>query len=80
VDMTSSGLSLLNGSALNVHMTYDGTTLRWTITDPGAGTSFSTSAAVNIPSIVGGTTAYVGFTAGTGGLSAIQDILTWTWQ
>jgi hypothetical protein len=80
VDMTSSGLNVADGSAINVHMTYDGTTLKWTITDPGAGTTFSTSAAVNIPSIVGGTTAYVGFTAGTGGLSAIQDILTWTWQ
>jgi Legume lectin domain/Chitobiase/beta-hexosaminidase C-terminal domain/Bacterial Ig-like domain (group 2) len=80
VDMTSSGLNLLDGSAMNVHMTYDGTTLTWTITDPGAGTTFTTSAAVNIPSIVGGTTAYVGFTAGTGGLSAIQDILTWTWH
>jgi hypothetical protein len=34
---------------------------------------------VNIPSIVGGTTAYVGFTAGTGGLSATQEILDWNY-
>jgi hypothetical protein len=34
---------------------------------------------VNIPAIVGGTTAYVGFTAGTGGTSAIQNILDWTY-
>jgi len=28
---------------------------------------------------VGGNVAYVGFTAGTGGLSATQRILTWTY-
>jgi hypothetical protein len=78
-DMTSSGVNLHRGDVMNVHMSYDGTTLRWTITDPTAGTSFTTSATVNIPSLVGGTTAYVGFTGGTGGLTAIQDILSWTY-
>ena len=77
--MTASGLNLLSGDVMNVHMTYDGTTLAWTITDPTAGTSFTTSAPVNIPSFAG-QTAYVGFTAATGGLTAIQDILTWTWH
>jgi hypothetical protein len=78
-DMTSSGVNLHSGDVMNVHMIYDGTTLTWTITDPTLGTSFTTSAAVNIPSLVGGTTAYVGFTGGTGGLTAIQDILSWTY-
>ena len=31
----------------------------------------------NIASAVGGTRAWVGFTADTGGLSATQDILSW---
>src|SRR5262249_23259952 len=35
---------------------------------------------INIPSTVGGTTAYVGFTGGTDGLTATQDILTWTFS
>ena len=35
---------------------------------------------INIPQIVGGNTAYVGFTGGTGGLSASQKILTWTYN
>ncbi|HWW50323.1 MAG TPA: chitobiase/beta-hexosaminidase C-terminal domain-containing protein, partial [Verrucomicrobiae bacterium] len=78
-DMTSSGVDLHSGDVMNVHMIYDGTTLTWTITDPTLGTSFTTSAAVNIPALVGGTTAYVGFTGGTGGLTAIQDILSWTY-
>ena len=32
---------------------------------------------VNIAATVGATQAWVGFTAGTGGLSATQDILSW---
>ena len=40
-DMTSSGVNLHSGDVMNVHMTYDGTTLTWTITDPTAGTSFT---------------------------------------
>ena len=43
-DMTSSGVNLHSGDVMNVHMSYDGTTLTWTITDPTAGTSFTTSA------------------------------------
>jgi len=78
-DMTASGVNLLSGDVMNVHMTYDGTTLTWTITDPTSGKTFTTSVAVNIPSIVGGNTAWVGFTAGTGGLTATQDILFWTY-
>ena len=38
------------------------------------------SQAINIPQSVGGNTAYVGFTGGTGGLSASQKILTWTYN
>ena len=34
---------------------------------------------VNIPAIIGGATAYAGFTAGTGGQSAKQEILSWTY-
>jgi hypothetical protein len=80
VDMTSSGVVLLSGDIFNVHMTYDGTTLKWTVTDANnPSQTFSTSQAINIPSTVGGNTAYVGFTGGTGGLTAIQEILNWTY-
>jgi hypothetical protein len=78
-DMTASGVNLHSGDVMNVHMTYNGTTLTWTITDPTAGKSFTTSATVNIPSVVGGNTAFVGFTGGTGGLTATQEIISWTY-
>ena len=33
---------------------------------------------VDIPAIVGATTATAGFTAGTGGLAAVQDVVDWS--
>jgi hypothetical protein len=79
-DMTSSGVVLLSGDTFNVHMTYDGTTLKWTVTDANnPSQTFSTSQVINIPATVGGNTAYVGFTGGTGGLTAIQEVLNWTY-
>jgi hypothetical protein len=50
-----------------------------TITDTKTSASFSKSWAINIPSTVGGNTAYVGFTAGTGGLTAQQSVTAWTY-
>jgi hypothetical protein len=79
LDMTSSGVNLHSGDIMNVQMSYDGTTLSWTVNDSTTGKSFSASAAVNIPSVVGGTTAYFGFTGGTGGETAIQELLSWTY-
>jgi hypothetical protein len=78
MDMTSSGVNLHSGDVFNVHITYNGTTLTWTITDATTAKTFTASAAVNIPSVIGGNTAFVGFTAGTGGSTATQEIITWT--
>ena len=79
VDMTASGVNLHSGDILHAHITYDGTTLTLTLTDTVTNASFTTSTAINIPATVGGNTAYVGFTAGTGGLVATQKILNWTY-
>jgi hypothetical protein len=79
-NMTGSGVNLLSGDVFNVHLTYDGTTLSMTVTDANNSLqTFSTNWAVNIASTVGATTAYVGFTGGTGGLTATQDVITWTY-
>ena len=77
-DMTSSGVNLHGGDIFNVHVTYNGTTLTWMITDTTTAKMFTTSAAVNIPNLVGGNTAFAGFTGGTGGATATQEIITWT--
>jgi hypothetical protein len=39
--------------------------------------TFTTTYNIDIPATVGGSTAYVGFTGGSGGLNAEQDIKTW---
>jgi hypothetical protein len=57
---------------------HNGITLTLNLTDTVTGKSFTYSSAINIPTTVGSSTAYVGFTGGTGGLSAIQNIKTWT--
>jgi hypothetical protein len=79
IDMSSSGVNLHSGDVMAVHLAYDGTTLTMSITDTVTAATFTASTAINIPSTVGANTAYVGFTAATGGLSATQKILTWTY-
>lgn len=77
-DMTSSGLNLQSGHVMNVTMKYDGTWLALTITDATTAQTFSDQFQVNIPTVVGGSTAYVGFAAGTGNEISTQEILNWT--
>ena len=79
VDMTGSGVDLHSGDIMHAHITYDGTTLTLTITDTVTSAAFTTSTTINIPSTVGANTAMVGFTGGTGGLTAVQNILNWTY-
>ena len=52
-------------------MSYDGTTLTVTITDTNTNASASHAYPVNIPQVIGSNTGYVGFTAGTGGATAV---------
>ena len=73
------GLNLHSGDTFKVHLNYDGTTLTMTITDTVNTTqTFTTSWPINIPSTVGANTAFVGFTGGVGGATAIQEIITWS--
>src|SRR4029077_16337826 len=72
-------VNLHSGDVLQVHMTYDGTTLAMTITDTVTNATFTTSWAINIPATVGANTAFVGFTAGTG-LQTTTQIVTWTYS
>ena len=78
VNLTGSGIDLHSGDVMNVQISYDGTNLTMTITDPTANGTFTYAWPVNIPNVIGANTAFVGFTAGTGGLTAIQDIINWT--
>ena len=78
-DLTGSGIDLHSGHVFAVHLTYDGATLAMTISDTSSGASAQRSFPVDIPGTIGSSTAYAGFTGGTGGLTAIQEILSWTY-
>lgn len=74
------GVDLHSGDVFHVHMTYDGTTLTMTITDTAnTALTFTTSWTIDIPGTIGSNAAFAGFTGGTGGDTATQDILSWTY-
>ena len=77
VSLTSSGIDIHSGDPMTLHLVYNGTTLTMTLTDTVTKVSFTHAFTVNIPSIVGNSTAYVGFTGASGGIGADQEILNW---
>ncbi len=79
IDLTSSGINLQTTDIFQVTMVYDGSTLAVTILDTITGATATQNYTVNIPGVVGGTTAYVGFTGADGGSTSTQDILSWTY-
>jgi hypothetical protein len=76
---TVAPLSYPSGHVFRADMTYDGTTLQVQLTDTSTNQSVSQGFPINIPTTVGASTAWVGFTGGTGGAYADQDVLTWVW-
>ena len=80
LNLVSSGINLRSGDVMILHLAYDGTTLSMTLTDTVTKSVFTHSFAVNIPSTVGGSTAYVGFTGASGGAGANQEILSWVYS
>lgn len=70
------GLDLHTGHQFRVTLSYDGGTLQATVLDLLLQTQVTHAFPFNIQAVTG-TAAFVGFTAGTGGLSADHDILSW---
>ncbi len=68
-----------SGDIMQATITYDGTTLSFQLLDTATNKTFSMTKAINIPSVIGSKTAYVGFTGSTGGLTSVQKVLTWTY-
>jgi hypothetical protein len=79
IDLSTTGINLHSGDIMDAHMVYNGTNLTMTLTDTVTSAAVTEVFPVNIPSIVGGNTAWVGFTGGTGGKSATQSVLSWTY-
>lgn len=70
---------LSNGDVWTANVSYNGTALTVSLSDPAEATTFTAINAylINIASLIGTNTAYVGFTAGTGAGYENQDILNW---
>jgi len=79
VSMTSSGVVLRSGDSMLANITYDGKTLKMNLHDLVTNKTFTLSHAIDIPKVVGADKAYVGFTGSTGGLTASQKLLYWTY-
>jgi hypothetical protein len=77
IDLAHSGIDLHSGHRFHVTLLYDGNLLHVTIADLETQASASQEYSIDIPGAVGGTSAYIGFTGGTGGLTATQEILSW---
>jgi hypothetical protein len=80
LDLTGSGIDLHSGHLMHAWVEYDGAALALTLMDTVTQTKATQTFPVNIPAAVGGSEAWVGFTAGTGRLSAVQSILSWNYE
>jgi hypothetical protein len=72
---TTTPVSLISDDPITFNLTYDGNTLSVTLIDPVATNTYNTSYEIGpLSAIVGADTAYIGFTAATGGVSSVQTI------
>jgi hypothetical protein len=78
-DMSSSGINMESGDLMRATLAYNGTVLTETLTDTVTSATYTNSYTVNIPALVGGSTAYVGFGASMGVATATQDLESWTY-
>ena len=70
-----------NGALWTAWIDYDGTNLEVRTNTTGVRpVGANLSLALNIPALLGGSTAFVGFSAGTGADFANHDILSWTYS
>lgn len=73
------GIDFHTSQHFKVTLSYNGTTLSVTIEDEQKVVSVTQNYPIDIPSIAG-PMAHVGFTAATGGATAEQDILAWSYE
>ncbi len=78
VSLEGTDIDLHSGHIFAATLTYNGTVLELSLVDTMTNAAWSERFGVDIPTVVGGNEAYIGFTGGTGELSSVQQILSWT--
>ncbi len=79
-DLAPLGINLLSGHTFRADMTYTNPTLTVQLTDLVTSVTNTQTYTIDIPTVVGGPTAYVGFTGGTGAHTALQVVSAWRYQ
>jgi hypothetical protein len=72
-------VNLASGDPIDVSLSYLNGVLSLTLSDATAHTSFTTNLSLNIPALVGGPTAFVGFTGGEGAITSQQFVSDFTY-
>jgi hypothetical protein len=73
-------VNLGSGDPIDWTITYDGSSITLSMSDEVTRKTYTTNFNVgSLPAIVGGDTAYIGFTGGTGGYEALQTISNFTY-
>jgi hypothetical protein len=80
VNLSTTGINLHSGDVMNAQLAYDGTNLTMTLTDAVTSAFVTEVFPVNIPSLLGGNLAWVGFTGGTGGETSTENVLSWSYM
>ncbi|HVT83413.1 MAG TPA: fibronectin type III domain-containing protein, partial [Phycisphaerae bacterium] len=73
------GFDMRSYNLTRATISYDGTTLKVVLKDLVTGASVTQNYTVDIPATIGGTSAWVGFTAASGHFGANQAIYNWTY-
>ncbi|MDB5174400.1 MAG: hypothetical protein JWN51_3173 [Phycisphaerales bacterium] len=72
---------LNNGNPINVNFNYDGSNINLTVKDSVTNATYTKSYSnVSLPAIVGGNSAFIGFSGGTGGTTSTQTISNFSYQ
>ncbi|HEV7138192.1 MAG TPA: chitobiase/beta-hexosaminidase C-terminal domain-containing protein [Steroidobacteraceae bacterium] len=77
-DLIPQGINLQSGDVVSAHVVYDGALLSMALTDTVTGKQAYFQWPVNIPAVVGGDTAYIGFSGGT--INPVPLLVdSWSW-
>ena len=80
IDMRPAGVDMHSQHNFRVNLAYNGTTIVMSVKDLTTNAVFNQNFTIDIPTVIGGGTAFVGFTGATGGAVANQEVLNWVYS